>query len=95
MTREKPTDIFGSEHDLKEESDAERSFIMSDKETFGHQDNRASDYEYGMGSGRPASEGEKGEGLGLNSGDHHQSKMKELLDDAGRMLHMEKRGKKD
>lgn len=95
MTREKPTDISGSGRGQKEESDAERTFVMSDQEIFGHQGNRGSDYEYGMGSGRPAGDGEKGGGSGLESGVHHQYKMKELLDDAERMLHMHKRGKKD
>lgn len=67
---------------------------MSDSAAFSHQDNRASDYEFGMGSGRPACE-EKSGLLGFEHGAHHHSKMKELLEDAEHMLHKEKRGKKD
>lgn len=53
---------------------------MSDQETFDtHQDGLPSDYDYGMGSGRPADEGK-----GLVPGsehDHHPSKMKKVLGD--------------
>ena len=96
VAQEKPADISGPGKGQEEVTVAERRFIMSDTDTYGHQDKLASDYDYGMGSGRPAYEEGKGLFFGSEHGHHHHPKMEKLPDEAEHMLHMgEKHGEKD